>query len=115
MWYTLSGKEAMESHSMIDATALYALFFGSEQFEHLIGDLQVATQAKAFMEFGVTNIPFEVLQFKQRKREVQLAVTLAKKLDEFVSAQSQEDVDAFREKIKNEAILLSQTLLGSSI
>lgn len=56
------GKEAMENQSMIDASALYALFFGSEQFEYIIGDLQIATQARAFMEHGVANIPVEVLK-----------------------------------------------------
>lgn len=50
----------------------------------------------------------QVLQFKQRKREVQLAVALAKKLDIFV----QGDIEGFQEKIVNEATTLSQTTLG---
>jgi hypothetical protein len=101
----------MENTSMIDASALYALFFGSEQFEYIIGDLQITTQAKAFMEHGLPSLPVEILQFKQRKREVQLALNLAKKIESYVDG----DTFGFQERIRQEASALSETVLGAAL
>ena len=37
------GKEAVEGQGKMDASAMYAMIFGSELFESIIGELSVAT------------------------------------------------------------------------
>ena len=54
----------------MDASAMYAMIFGSELFESIIGELSVATHVKQMIDpDGDTST--ELLGFKQRKREVQ--------------------------------------------
>ena len=64
-----TGKEAVEGQGKMDAAAMYAMIFGSELFESIIGELSVATHVKQMIDpDGDTST--ELLGFKQRKREV---------------------------------------------
>jgi len=108
MAYDTKGKEAVDSAPKLDAGALYAMIFGSEEFETLIGELQISTQLKGMIDG--TNPPHDLLIFKQRKREIQCAVNLASKLDVYNGHEAE-----FLEKARAEAKDLSESPLGGSL
>jgi len=58
---------------MMDPTAFFAMVFGSEDFEPLVGALKMASMAAAASNEDVSA---EEEAFKQRRREVQVAVNL---------------------------------------
>ena len=69
----------------------------------MVGELSVATHVKQMIDpDGDTST--ELLGFKQRKREVQCAVTLANKLQVYVDG----DIPLFKEKCQAEAAELSE-------
>ena len=107
--YDAKGKEAVDSSPKMDANAMYAMIFGSENFEPMIGELQIATQLKGMMDGN--NPPADLLLFKQRKREVQCAVNLAGKLDMYSEAHAED----FIEKARAEAKDLSESPLGGAL
>jgi hypothetical protein len=108
--YDNRGKDAVANAPKMDASVLYAMIFGSERFEDIIGELSTATHIKCMIDpDSDTSTPF--LMFKQRKREVQLAVTLAAKLQQFVDG----DEGGFLEKAKAEAKELSDSPLGGTM
>ena len=61
-------KAALASESMVDPTSFFAMLFGSEPFEHLIGELRLAT---LFSLGGEVSEAF--LLYKQKRREVMCA------------------------------------------
>lgn len=97
---------------MIISFIYFGLFTTIEMFEHLLGELQVSTSIKSLMENGISAMPSDVLQFKQRRREIQLALSLAKRLDD---VETSEDLEVFQEKARKEAIELSETPLGGAL
>ena len=58
------------------------MIFGSEKFEPLVGELQLAAMANV-----QEDAPSELLDFHQRKREVMIAVNLVKTLDTFIEGE----------------------------
>ena len=109
------------------ATALYAMLFGSEKFDLIIGELQLAQQIKASMDAtdlavdGTTPDPAEsnapkLLPFYQRKREVQCAVNLAEKLSSFVSSGGTDAaIASLKESTQEEAKELVMSPLGAAL
>ena len=97
----------------IDASALYAMIFGSEDFEAIVGELALASQMKMYLS-QATDAPNAnmhlILAFRQRKREVQLAVNLLKKVDLFM-----ENETKFNEAIAAEVAELTKTPLGGTL
>lgn len=76
--YDSQGKAALETSSLVDPTSFFAMLFGSEPFEHLIGELRLAT---LFAHGGEADEAF--MAFKQKRREVLCAITLAGMLGQF--------------------------------
>lgn len=110
--YDSKGKSVAESSHKVDASSLYAMVFGSENFESIIGELQVASTIKMLTEMGMNNEynhP-ELLLFRQRKREVQLAAILATKLDTI-----NEGIEEFKSKIRQETTELAETAFGGTL
>ena len=64
----------------MDSKAIFEMIFGSEKFEPILGELKLS-QMMNMQE----DQPSELLEFKQRKREVQLAVNLVKSLDLYMA------------------------------
>lgn len=106
--YDTRGKAAVEGNTGMEAGTMYTMIFGSENFETIIGELQIATQVKLVTE---ATKPTEVLRFRQRLRELKLAIILAGKLDAFVDG----DEQVFREKAQSEAQELSESALGGTL
>ena len=128
--YDENGADAVQNSSKMDAASLYAMVFGSEAFESIIGELCLTSQMKQATDKEGEPTKPEVLPFHQRKREVQCAVTLADKLQLYVSGTNLEDLsqdgntavtvdqnieNSFREKIATEAEELSQQPLGGAM
>merc|ERR1719399_635293 len=73
--YDAKGKAALESSALIDPTSFFAMLFGSEPFEHLIGELRLATIFKMggdLLGGGGESQPGseQYLAYKQKRREV---------------------------------------------
>lgn len=67
----------------MDSKAIFEMIFGSEKFEPILGELKLSQMMN--MD---ENQPPELLEFKQKKREVQLAVNLVKNLQLFMDGQT---------------------------
>lgn len=106
--YDTRGKSAVEGNTGMEAGTMYTMIFGSENFETIIGELQIATQIKLMTE---ATKPTEILRFRQRLRELKLAIILAGKLDGFAEG----DEEVFREKAQSEAKELSESALGGTL
>jgi len=95
--YDAHGKTGIQDTPVMDSGAFFAIIFGSEKFESIVGELRLAMM----MELGgdpLTSAPTEngepnpanaredeismKMEYKQGKREVSLAVNLAKKIDD---------------------------------
>jgi DnaJ-class molecular chaperone len=55
--YDTTGKEALEASSLVDPTSFFAMLFGSEPFEYLIGELRLATMFLHGGDVDVTTPP----------------------------------------------------------
>ena len=74
------GQEGLKDVQVMDSKAIFEMIFGSEKFEPILGELKLS-QMMNMQE----DQPSELLEFKQRKREVQLAVNLVKSLDLYMA------------------------------
>ena len=64
----------------MDSKAIFEMIFGSDKFEPLIGELQLS-----MMTSMQENHPPEFMDFKQKKREVQIAVNLTTSLSVYAA------------------------------
>ncbi|CAM9157656.1 unnamed protein product, partial [Ectocarpus fasciculatus] len=110
--YDREGKSGVEGAPTVDAASMYAMIFGSEKFEPLIGELQISKQMQN-SEDDEKPARFEakLQKFQQRKREVKCAVSLARKLQQYVEG----DVEGFKATISEEATELSQSPFGATL
>lgn len=110
--YDREGKSGVEGAPTVDAASMYAMIFGSEKFEPLIGELQISKQMQN-SEDDEKPARFEakLQKFQQRKREVKCAVSLARKLQQYVDG----DVEGFKATISEEATELSQSPFGATL
>jgi hypothetical protein len=101
----------------MDAGTLYTMIFGSENFEPIIGELQLSTQIQSLMDAeGAidTSVTPDYLALKQRKREILCALTLVSKLDLYqLNSDSNDEDNIFIEKHTKDASELSDSPLGS--
>jgi hypothetical protein len=63
--YDLNGKGGVEEAPKMDSSALYAMIFGSEKFEPLVGELQLASQMQS--ETGSDKVPVELSPYPYMK------------------------------------------------
>jgi hypothetical protein len=95
------------------------MIFGSEKFESLVGELQVASQMRAAASeshraFDLENHP-RVQAFRQLKREVRCALNLVAKLQPYVDAPAETRESFFRESLRAEATELAATPFGGTL
>ena len=88
--YDTHGKEGIDEAPKMDPSTLFAMIFGSEKFEPLVGELKLATQMQMDEEHAGQNS--KLLKFRQKKREVQCATNLAVKLQPFLDSEGNEEV-----------------------
>jgi len=130
--YDQLGAQGVDDAPILDSGAFFNLIFGSEKFEPLVGELQLAMMMSLGAEQGLMTESFMeqsesldleqvldknsmILQYRQSKREVQLAKNLAEKLADFVSCTNKEDEKVFEEKVHAEAKELGKDPLGQSL
>lgn len=114
--YDAGGKDNVEHAPKMDSGALYAMIFGSEKFEPIIGELKLASEMQAAasqFQFELEHHP-KIKAFKQTKREVKLAVNLAQKVQDYVD-HHEDGGAAFKESIRLEAKELASTPFGGTL
>lgn len=120
--YDASGKGEVEQQATMDSNMLFAMIFGSEKFEPIVGELKITSQlqlaekmssvASATSASRENFLHSKLLAFKQKRREVQCAVNLAKKLQTFVDSNGDHKVSAMEEYIALLGIIIS-CMIGS--
>lgn len=80
--YDTHGKDSVEDAPKVDPSTLFAMIFGSEKFEPLVGELKLSSQMQA-NESTESNYP-KLKKFRQKKREIQCAVNLANRLQTYI-------------------------------
>jgi hypothetical protein len=120
--YDNRGKAVVESAPTLDPGMFYTLLFGSDCFEALVGELQLATFIRLATEDSnqsnnskedVPNRSQLLLQYRQRKREFQCVALLITKLEFYVNG----DLEGFkRAGMKDcDEILLNENKMGSML
>lgn len=146
--YDRLGKEGVAGAATMDPSAFYAMIFGSDKFEPLVGELKLAMMMASGMEDEDEDDATSqeekdvnssakmsqaglVMDYKQKRREVQIAVNLAERLEAFVAevmekdpvdasavssiAKSKFEVPLFKVAIAKEAEELAQTGFGAAL
>lgn len=109
--YDAKGLDGLKDTQLMDASTMYAMLFGSEQFEDLIGELQIAAMLQQAEASGdPSDVSLKHLGHKQRQREVACAAKLAAKLQPYVDCQ-QSLVD-FEAQVREQAKELATSAFG---
>lgn len=108
--YDQHGKEGVEDAPKVDPSTLFAMIFGSEKFEPLVGELKLAHQMQ--LEEHEVNNP-KLVKFHQKKREIQVALNLAAKLQPYIDSKG--DADAFKAGLTEELDELSASPFGGTL
>ena len=108
--YDSGGKDGVEGAPRMDSGAMFAMVFGSEKFDALVGELQLAAEMAAEGEEEVYRNP-RAKAFKQKRREVGCAATLAEKLQPYIDSGCNEAL--FRSSLQQEAAELCASPFGS--
>jgi len=107
--YDQHGKDGVEEAPKMDPGALYAMIFGSEKFEPLIGELSMASHMTGGEDEA--DVHPKLKAFKQRQREVRCAVHLAEKLQKYIDNGDYE----FSQWAHEEANELGQSAFGGTL
>lgn len=110
--YDRAGRSGLTASAFeaVDPSTLFAMVFGSDQFTHLIGELQLASLATHVDDAG--NAPSELTMTRlQRQRVGRLAAVLVDALQPWTNGNS----DAFRAWAVEEAHRLSAANFGSAL
>jgi curved DNA-binding protein CbpA len=110
--YDNHGKDGVEGAPKMDSAAMFAMIFGSEKFEPLVGELQLAADMQADVDNEILLHP-RLKNFRQRKREIQCAMNLAAKLQPYIDSGG--DALLFRQSVEEEARELSSSAFGSTL
>ena len=89
--YDLLGKEGIENNSLLDSNQLFCLLLGTDELEFFIGELSVSM----IMSLE-KNDPIQIIRFKQRKREINIANNILTLLDN-----EELNMEIINEKMKN--------------
>jgi len=104
--YDEKGKEGLDEHSFVDSSAFFTMLFGNDQFEHLIGRLQLATLAAAGAE-----LRREDCQAIEERRQLRLAVKLSQMLDSY----DPKNPELFEKNMKEQADTLVKASYGEPL
>lgn len=120
--YDVSGKAGMEEQPKMDAKAFYTMMFGSEEFEPLLGKMDVLTMLGIDeSEEGQSPPPgLRPMEFKAAKmdldkwkREVTCAMNLVDLIEPYVIGQA--DKVAFQTRVEALAKELSNSAVGGAL
>jgi len=93
--YDERGKDGLKDHAFVDPSAFFAMLFGSDQMEGLVGRLQLATLAAAGAD-----LTKDERRLLQERRVGRLAVKLAAMLQGYVDAKDAVAMKTFESQMK---------------
>ena len=93
--YDERGKDGLKDHAFVDPSAFFAMLFGSDQMEGLVGRLQLATLAAAGAD-----LTKDERRLLQERRVGRLAVKLAAMLQGYVDAKDENSMKTFESQMK---------------
>jgi hypothetical protein len=93
--YDERGKDGLKDHAFVDPSAFFAMLFGSDQMEGLVGRLQLATLAAAGAD-----LTKDERRLLQERRVGRLAVKLAAMLQGYVDAKDAGAMKTFESQMK---------------
>ena len=93
--YDERGKDGLKDHAFVDPSAFFAMLFGSDQMEGLVGRLQLATLAAAGAD-----LTKDERRLLQERRVGRLAVKLAAMLQGYVDAKDAAAMKTFESQMK---------------
>jgi len=108
--YDAKGLEGLQDTAMMDSSTMYAMLFGSEQFEDLIGELQIAAMMQNVEAGEQGDVSLKHMSHKQRAREVAAAAKLAARLQPYVDCQV--SLTDFESEVSAQAKVLAETPFG---
>jgi curved DNA-binding protein CbpA len=115
--YDSNGKDGIEENIIsnnIDSSILYEILFGSQEFEHLIGELNLSYLQNNNINNKYNSPYYEKLkEFHQKQREIKCAIYLANILQSFVDSNGNEEL--FLKIIDKEIKKLSSTTFGNTL
>lgn len=109
--YDAQGKAGVDDAPKMDSAALFAMIFGSEKFEAIVGELMLATQMG--MDRPEESHP-KFQNLKQKKRQIQCALALIEKLDLYTT-ECECDATKYKARMKPEAIELASSPFGGAL
>uniref|UniRef100_A0A7S2SMW4 J domain-containing protein n=1 Tax=Mucochytrium quahogii TaxID=96639 RepID=A0A7S2SMW4_9STRA len=126
--YDKHGKEGMGDVPVMDSSAFFMMIFGSEKFDYYVGELQLATMLTMSQDENASDeenmdklfSKSPIMEFRQKQREVQCAVNLAKTLESYINESAANpgvpcDHPEFRKIVAAEAAELSSTPFGGTL
>ncbi|XP_071722823.1 chaperone protein dnaJ 10-like [Rutidosis leptorrhynchoides] len=111
--YDRNGKNCISKETMLDPMAVFALLFGSEQFEDYIGHVAVASMASS--ELASENDNPEKLNQRLRAVQKEREEKLARLLRSFLNQYARGDKRGFVQRAESEATRLSDAAFGIDI
>jgi hypothetical protein len=119
--YDQNGVNGVNKDALIDSSQLFEIIFGSQRFESYIGELQLLSLQESMKAVDLDNFQPEMVQAsemklkrKQKKREIQCALNLAKLLENYILDTTDEKL-SFRTSIQAEAKELAATAFGGTL
>lgn len=126
--YDLLGEEAVQNESTqnLDPVLMFSFIFGNEKFVSIIGELYYSMLVTSSVHSSGSDSEFaeferffggdkeysEILSYKQKRREVQCAVNLSSRIDEYYSDNNTQLSQKFYDQVNEEAKELSKDKLG---
>lgn len=109
--YDHGGKDGVEGAPKLDSSSLFAMIFGSENFEPLVGELLLASQMQDG-DFKGSDHP-KLLAFKQKRRQVTCALNLIAKLQPYIDSDG--DAEVFLQIVQKEVQELAASPFGNTL
>jgi hypothetical protein len=109
--YDHGGKDGVEGAPKLDSSSLFAMIFGSENFEPLVGELSLASQMQDG-DFKGSDHP-KLVSFKQKKRQVTCALNLIVKLQPYIDSDG--DAEAFLQIVQKDVQELAASPFGNTL
>jgi len=108
--YDAKGMDGLDEKKFMDSTTMFAMLFGSEKFDELVGELQLAAMLQQAEAQQSEYADLKHMSHKQRQREVLCARKLADRLQPYVDYQV--DQATFEAEARAQATELAQNSFG---
>lgn len=108
--YDKEGKDAINQMQFVDSTFFFSLLFGSEKLDPYIGKLRMVMYVEYEQMYKEEEVQKKIMK-EQNKREVQLALSLRERINNYIFGNQEEYKTQFKKEINE----LCQTSFGHVI